>query len=1640
MSSKQATLRVQITQIDHTLIQPGPLDNSSLPRVPVIRIYGASSVGKKTCLHVHQVYPYFFVEYSGKLTANHVNRYVSRLTKSLNLAIALSLKRNPSSPGAQYIRAIILVKGVHFYGFHSSYTPFLKVFMADPAFVQRAAAILQSGTVMGTRFRVFESHLSYALQFMCDFGLYGCGWIDMEDVLQRDVQSTYEGEFASVDYSEREFNASPYYRQTRMPLEVDAIAPHILNRHNISARNLHHKLEIPAPPLPAEPLVLSVRELWEDERNRRVARGLNPSPEIPVDLSDSSRGPGGDWVAEAEWWEEVRKKVERDREAERSLQPSSTGWENWVMTTFESVEALWEEQWRHWRPANEEYTGAGPKTLETASSIQEVQWNAPDEVSELEDNSNAVDVDISLFSSQEISQLIELEEAGWAQKGDENDLEDEPAMVVEEDQIDDEDNDVEGSQETDSDLVGHVDLPDPFMFPEETSTQISAEEVELKLSSPPHRPRIEPELSSPTTPTRARSTPKLLWPSDSDSDTEDAAAEIQFGQTERLIDTIPGNDLSELADNPSLVATESYDPTIRESAAKTHPTIDSTDDTPRPVKRRKLSFSLQGEEIPHGTFFSSPSPFTGPVQLPTAAVVKLLRESYAVHTIKAINMNRYEYAVPPPSAVNLRNSLDDYDVPRKIYRPPHYSLISDVPERPKEYAGLLFRLKGGEGITHLDIWDDSVQSTVQSEWLSPLLSTGIGGWEYASSPPSVKEVKRWLAVNKGGSPMARKMQSQIEGPTQANIYGLKDTPGPGRVPQLLPREVETMSVLSLELFIPTHEGKAPNAESDEIVALFFTYQRSKTVPLRGGTIVVQTPHFDHQRIRDIEMDIAHDEVDLINRIVDLVGDLDPDIVTGWDVQRGSWGYLDARGRQHGFEVSELISRAPPSRRTGNDQWGLRRTSTFKVTGRHVLNMWRIMRSEHALTSYTFENIAFNVLQRRVPRYSIATLSDWYQSGVPSHAACVLRYFSGRTSMLLDILEESEVITKTAEFARVFGVDFFSVISRGSQFKVESFMFRIAKPENFVLISPSRQDVGKQNAAECMPLIMEPTSAFYSSPLVVLDFQSLYPSIMIAYNYCYSTCLGRVKDFQGRNKFGVVDLEHPPGLLASLSDHIHVAPNGIMYVKPEVRKGLLGRMLIELLGTRVMVKQAMKGVEKDKALRRILDARQLSLKYIANVTYGYTSATYSGRMPAVEIADSIVQSGRETLEKAIMLINSTKRWGAEVVYGDTDSVFIYLRGKTKEQAFRIGHDIADTITALNPSPVKLKFEKVYLPCVLLAKKRYVGFKFERIDDEEPVFDAKGIETVRRDGVVAQQKMTEACLKVLFRTQDLSEVKDYCCRSWTKLLENKASLQDFIFAKEVRLGTYSENGPPPPGVVVAAKRMVEDPTNEPQYGERVPYVIARGLRGSRLVDRAMDPLEMLQDSRLQLDAIYYISRVLIPPLERIFNLVGADVRGWFDEMPKARTLDPTSSPLKVKEEEVASPIRLNIEEHFRSSQCLICGSLASQGLCDECYFSPQETIAKLSSRIQANERRLLNAHRICTTCTGSVPGEPIKCESLDCPWLFSRKRAENKDDFLQIVKEIIEDVNEDAETDEDDYSTESDDEEDDYMDLIFQTPES
>ena len=83
---------------------------------------------------------------------------------------------------------------------------------------------------------------------------------------------------------------------------------------------------------------------------------------------------------------------------------------------------------------------------------------------------------------------------------------------------------------------------------------------------------------------------------------------------------------------------------------------------------------------------------------------------------------------------------------------------------------------------------------------------------------------------------------------------------------------------------------------------------------------------------------------------------------------------------------------------------------------------------------------------------------------------------------------------------------------------------------------------------------------------------------------------------------------------------------------------------------------------------------------------------------------------------------------------------------------------------------------------------MGFKYETRGQTEPDFDAKGIETVRRDGTAAQQKIEEMVLKILFRTADLSKVKEYFQRQCMKIMSGKISIQDFCFAKEVKLGSY------------------------------------------------------------------------------------------------------------------------------------------------------------------------------------------------------------------------------------------------------------
>jgi DNA polymerase zeta len=102
--------------------------------------------------------------------------------------------------------------------------------------------------------------------------------------------------------------------------------------------------------------------------------------------------------------------------------------------------------------------------------------------------------------------------------------------------------------------------------------------------------------------------------------------------------------------------------------------------------------------------------------------------------------------------------------------------------------------------------------------------------------------------------------------------------------------------------------------------------------------------------------------------------------------------------------------------------------------------------------------------------------------------------------------------KYAHSSHRYGITLFDVITRGSQYRVEAVLMRVMKPLGYCAPSANKVQVAQQASIEVIPLVLEPNSQFYVDPVLVLDFQSLYPSMILAYNLCYSTCLGTRSKF------------------------------------------------------------------------------------------------------------------------------------------------------------------------------------------------------------------------------------------------------------------------------------------------------------------------------------------------------------------------------------------------------------------------------------------------------------------------------------------------------------------------------------------------
>lgn len=364
-------------------------------------------------------------------------------------------------------------------------------------------------------------------------------------------------------------------------------------------------------------------------------------------------------------------------------------------------------------------------------------------------------------------------------------------------------------------------------------------------------------------------------------------------------------------------------------------------------------------------------------------------------------------------------------------------------------------------------------------------------------------------------------------------------------------------------------------------------------------------------------------------------------------------------------------------------FGKRNNMETTIDGRVIFDMLPYMQRNHKLSSYTLNSVCSELLGQQKEDVHHSIISD-LQNGSDEDRHRLATYCLKDALLPQALMDKLCVLVNYIEMARVTGVPMSFLITRGQQIKVFSMILR--KCQNEKLLVPTLKKSGPGNDGYEGATVLDPIKNYYETPIATLDFASLYPSIMQAYNLCYST------------------LACPQDAAKLDPSKYKKSDNGHIFVHSHVKKGILPTILGELLSARKRAKRDMKNAptEFEKAVQ---NGRQLALKVSANSVYGFTGAGV-GQLPCLPIASSVTSYGRFLLEKTKEFVEQTYtvangyEFDAEVIYGDTDSVMVKFGNDNVKDTFPLAIEAADKCSKIFPEPILLEFEKVYYPYLLM----------------------------------------------------------------------------------------------------------------------------------------------------------------------------------------------------------------------------------------------------------------------------------------------------------------------------------------------------
>ncbi|MFB0543211.1 MAG: DNA-directed DNA polymerase [Candidatus Bathyarchaeia archaeon] len=558
-----------------------------------------------------------------------------------------------------------------------------------------------------------------------------------------------------------------------------------------------------------------------------------------------------------------------------------------------------------------------------------------------------------------------------------------------------------------------------------------------------------------------------------------------------------------------------------------------------------------------------------------------------------------------------------------------------------------------------------------------------------------------------------------------------------------------------------------------------------------------------------------DDRHIIEDFIQYVRGFDPDIIVGYGSNQRDWPYLLTRAKRLKLRLS--VDRGG----------GVPHTSVYghiSLTGRINIDLYDLADEFPEVKVKTLENIAdFLGVMKLKERTLIEEIDipDYWEA--PERRRILLKYSLENLHSVMGVAEA--MLDYAVQLSTLVGIPLDHIGTAAAGFRVEWFLIREAYRIGELV--PTRRE--RPYRPYVGGMVLKPRPGIHEN-IAVLDFKSMYPNIMIAKNLSPDTYL-QPKEAE------------PPG-------GVNVAPE----VGHRFRKeppGFYKEVLTRLLEARDEVRERLRTLDSKSVEYRVLDARQRAVKVITNASYGY-AGWLGARWYLKPVAEATAAWGRHTIRNTI---DMAKRMGLEVIYGDTDSVFISY---DPERVERLSREVGEELG------LEIKPDKVY-PRILFteAKKRYCGLL------PDGSLDIVGLEVIRGDWAGVAKKVQETVLEILLKERSPEKAAEFVRSYISDLRARRVPYRDLIIWKTLTkpVKDYKVRA----AHVEAAKTLMGEGWDL-TLGDKVGYVITVGE--GRLYEKAR-PYTLA--SYEEIDLSYYVENQVIPAALRILEQFGATKEG-------------------------------------------------------------------------------------------------------------------------------------------------------------------